>query len=398
MTGFELVLAVIVCACLATVGYVYFGYPVLIWAFSRLFGRPPAPPRIDTADLPVVTLLIVAHNEEVDIRGRIENALALNYPRDRFEIAIASDGSTDGTNAAVREYAGRGVVLFEFPTNRGKAAALNDAIGRVRGDIVVLSDANTVMAPDAARRLAEWFADPTVGVVCGKLVLVDPATGQNVDGLYWKYETFLKKCESRLGALLGTNGANYAIRRSLFPGGTGGLLIDDFVIPLTARMRTGCRLQYDHLAVAAEETPARLGSEFRRRVRIGAGGYQALGVLWPLLDPRQGWIAFTFLSHKLLRWVCPFLLLVALAGNVTLAGDPAFRVLLALQAAFYASALGAAGLPRRPRFMRIFRLGTMFVMMNAALLAGFVQWAVGPRTGAWRRTPRVAPPRAGARP
>ena len=395
MSSMEVGLAAAVCVCLALVAYVYLGYPVLIWGLSRRFGRPPIPPPVEAADLPSVTLLVVAHNEEADIRARIENALALNYPRDRFEIVIASDGSSDATNEIVRSFADRGVVLFDYPTNRGKARTLGDAIARIGSDVVVLSDANTHMERDAVRRLAEWFVEPAVGVVCGKLVLVDPATGRNVDGVYWKYETFLKKCEGRLGALLGTNGAIYAIRRSHFPGVTAGVLVDDFVIPLQARLRTGCRLLYDHRAVAVEETPAELGSEFARRARIGAGGYQAIGLLWRLLAPRHGWVAFTFLSHKLLRWLCPFFLVFAAAGNLALVRYPAFQVLLALQLAFYASALGAAALPSRPRFLRYFRLGTMFVLMNAALLAGFFRWAFGPGTGTWRRTTRSGGPVAG---
>jgi cellulose synthase/poly-beta-1,6-N-acetylglucosamine synthase-like glycosyltransferase len=389
MTPIELVLATCVAVCLALVFYVYVGYPLLVWVLARLFGHPPVPPAVEAADLPRVTLLVAAHNEEQDIGARIENALALNYPRNRFEVVIASDGSTDATNDIVRSYADRGVILLDFPTNRGKAAVLNDAFHRVTGDVVVLSDANTHMAPDAVRRLAEWFADPAVGVVCGKLALVDPRTGKNVDGVYWKYENFLKKCESRLGALLGTNGAIYAIRRELFPGMTAGLVIDDFVIPMTARLRSGCRLQYDPQAVASEETPAELGSEFRRRSRIGAGGYQAIGLLWPLLHPRHGWVAFTFLSHKVLRWLCPFLLVSALALNAVLWRHLEFQVLFGLQAGFYAAAVAAHFLPTRPRFLRYFKLGTMFVLMNAALLVGFFRWALGRQGGTWRRTART---------
>jgi cellulose synthase/poly-beta-1,6-N-acetylglucosamine synthase-like glycosyltransferase len=302
---------------------------------------------------------------------------------------VASDGSTDETNDIVRSYADRGVMLLEFPTNRGKAAVLNDAFRLVKGDVVVLSDANTRMAPDAVRRLAEWFADPAVGVVCGKLALVDPHTGKNVDGIYWKYENFLKKCESRLGALLGTNGAIYAIRRDLFPGMTDGLVIDDFVIPLTARLRTGCRLQYDPQAVASEETPAELASEFRRRARIGAGGYQAIGLLWPLLNPRHGWVALTFLSHKVLRWLCPFFLLAGLVLNVALLDRPEFRLLFGLQVGFYVSAAAAHFLPTRPRVLRYLKLGTMFVLMNAAVLVGFFRWVTGRQGGTWQRTARA---------
>jgi cellulose synthase/poly-beta-1,6-N-acetylglucosamine synthase-like glycosyltransferase len=187
MTPLQVALAWCLGISIGLVAYVYVGYPVLLWVLSRLFGRPPVPPAVEAADLPSVTLLIAAHNEAGVIDERIQNALALHYPPDRFRIVIASDGSTDATNDIVRSYADRGVVLFDYPINRGKAAVLNDAFRQLTSDVVVLSDANTHMAPDAIRKLAEWFADPAVGVVCGKLVLVDPHTGRNVDGVYWKY-------------------------------------------------------------------------------------------------------------------------------------------------------------------------------------------------------------------
>src|SRR5262249_30950742 len=148
-------------------------------------------------------------------------------------------------------------------------------------------------------------------VVCGRLVLTDPATGCNVDSYYWRYETFLKRCEGRLGALLGANGAIYAIRRELYTPIPGNTIVDDFVIPLRAKLRTGCRIVYDGDAVAREETPPNVGAEFHRRSRIGAGGFQSIGLLWRLLNPRSGWVAFTFFSHKILRWVCPFFLVAA---------------------------------------------------------------------------------------
>ena len=174
--------------------------------------------RSDDRALPTISVLIVAHNEEHIIRERIENLLALDYPSDKLELAVASDGSRDRTEAIVAEYAHRSVRLFAYEKNAGKAAALDATVPKLRGDIAVLSDANTMMEVRALRNLARWFSDPQVGIVCGKLVLTDPATGLNVDSMYWRYETFLKRCEGKLGALLGANGAIYAIRRSLFPG------------------------------------------------------------------------------------------------------------------------------------------------------------------------------------
>ncbi|WP_162670633.1 glycosyltransferase family 2 protein [Gemmata massiliana] len=339
--------------------------------------------------VPTLSLLIAAHNEEADIEARIKNALALDYPAGKLEIVIASDGSTDATNDIVRKFADRGVRLLAYSLNQGKASVLDKSVPRLNGEIVILSDANTHMEPDVAQRLAAWFLDPDIGVVCGRLVLTDAKTGKNVDGLYWKYETFLKKCESRLGALLGSNGAIYAIRKALFPGIASGTIIDDFVIPLDAKLQSGCRIVYDPDAVAYEETAPTMRAEFRRRVRIGAGGFQSIGMLWPLLSPVHGWVSFTFLSHKVLRWVCPFFLLGMLGANALLLSDPLYASTMGAQAAFYALAAAGNWLPAQPRFLRFFRLPTMFVSMNAALFLGFFRWCLGRQGGTWKRTDRT---------
>jgi cellulose synthase/poly-beta-1,6-N-acetylglucosamine synthase-like glycosyltransferase len=376
--------------CLALVFYAYFVYPVLIACLSRLFGRPN---QLATADgaLPSVSLLIAAYNEEADIEERVRNALALDYPADKLQIVVASDGSDDDTAAIVRRFADRGVVVLDYPERRGKATVLNDAMGEVTGEIVLLSDANTCTANTAVRKLVRWFRDPDVGVVCGRLVLTDPATGYNVDSLYWRYETFLKKCEGRLGALLGANGAIYAMRRELYTPIPGNTIVDDFVIPLRAKLRTGCRIVYDCEAVACEETPPNVGAEFHRRARIGAGGFQSIGLLWRLLNPGGGWVAFTFLSHKILRWFCPFFLVVALATNLALwdQPQPLYWNLLVGQIAFYVTSLLASFVPAHFRVLKPLRLTTMFTAMNAALLVGFCRWLRGGQTGTWRRTARV---------
>ena len=388
----EVLLLAAFLACVGIVGFAYAGYPVVVWLLSRWFGREPVPPPVETADLPSVSLLIAAHNEAAVIEGRIQNALALHYPPGKLEIVIASDGSTDGTNEIVGRYADRGVRLLAFPENRGKAATLDAAVPQLTGDVIVLSDANTLMDPDAVRQLAAWFADPAVGVVCGKLVLTDPATGRNADGMYWKYETFLKRCEGRLGALLGCNGAIYAVRRAVFPPVPAGTIVDDFVIPLMARRATGCRIVYDSHAVASEETAPGVGVEFRRRARIGAGVFQGLGRLWPLLSPAHGWVSFTFFAHKVLRWLSPFALVGMVVLNVLLLDVPGMGWVLAGQVGFYTLAVVAAWLPARPRVLRVARLTTMFAAMNLAILVGFVRWLAGAQGGTWRRTDRAPVP------
>lgn len=373
---------------LGLVAWAYFGYALVICVCSRLFGRSETPPETSDADLPRITLLIAAHDEASVIGDRIENALALDYPRDRLEILVASDGSTDTTADIVRSFAARGVRLLDYRPNRGKASTLNRAWNEATGDIVMLSDANTQMERPAARRLARWFSDRSVDAVCGRLLLIDPATGRNVDSVYWRYENFLKSCEARLGALLGANGAIYAVRRAAYVPIPPDTIVDDFVIPLLARITRGRRLVYDAEAVAREETPSGIADEFKRRARIGAGGFQSLRLLWPLLSPRHGWLAFAFLSHKIARWFCPFFLLALLVANAALATHPFYLAALAAQAAFYIAAWAGGRARGTGTASRLMRLPAFFSQMNAALLVGFYRWLTGRQRGAWARTAR----------
>ena len=382
-------IVVIFWVCVAAVCFAYFGYPVILWQLARWFGRPIHAPE-EGADLPTLSLLIAAHNEEAVIDGRIRNALAMDYPQEKLEIVVASDGSVDATAAIVQRYADRGVRLLDYGPRRGKAATLNAAIPTLKGDIVLLSDANTYTDAPAARKIVRWFNDPKVGVVCGRLVLTDPATGGNADSLYWKYETFLKRCENRLGALLGSNGAIYAIRRSLFEPIPVNTILDDFVIPLQAKLRTGCALVYDGEAVAREETAPNVRAEFQRRSRIGAGGFQSILHLWRLLSPVHGWVAFSFFCHKIIRWLCPFFMLGALLSNLLLLGDSFYFGTFVAQVSFYTLSMVAAFLPARFRPLKPLRLTTMFTSMNLALLVGFWRFARGGQTGLWRRTARLA--------
>jgi cellulose synthase/poly-beta-1,6-N-acetylglucosamine synthase-like glycosyltransferase len=390
MSSVESCLIVCLWVCLLAVFYAYVGYPVVIYCLARLFGRRRSVTEAAEAELPVVSLLIAAYNEESVIEERLCNALALDYPKERLEIVVATDGCTDGTVEIVRRYADKGVRLLEYSQRRGKAVALNSAFADLRGEIVILSDANTFTEPTAARKLVRWFQDPRVSTVCGRLILNDPVQGRNVDSLYWKYETFLKRCEGRLGALLGANGGIYAVRKSRYVAIPPGTILDDFVIPLLSKLRHGGDIVYDPLAVANEETPEHVSAEFHRRSRIGAGGFGSLSLLRGLLNPCQGWVFFTFVSHKLLRWCCPFFLLGLLLANLLLWDVPAYRTLLFAQFAFYATSLVAAYLPGRLLPVKLLRLTTMFTTMNGALLVGFGRWLCRTQRGTWKRTARVA--------
>jgi len=370
--------------------YTWVIYPILICVLSRVVGDAKACSRLADSNLPSVSLLIAAHNEQAVIEERLINALAVDYPGEKLEIVIASDGSSDRTAEIVRRYADRGVRLLDYGKRRGKACVLNSAVAEVQSEIIVLSDANTMFESSAIRNLVNWFQEPRVGAVCGALVLTDHRTGRNVDGMYWRYETFLKKCEGKIGALLGSNGAIYAIRRDLFPRIPDNTIVDDFVIPLLAKLRTGCRIVFEPAAVAHEEVAPEMGDEFRRRARIGAGGYQAMALLWRLLDPRRGWIALSFFSHKLLRWLCPFLLLTILASSVLLQTATLYRAALFLQLGIFFVTPPLAHVRMGGPLMKLVRLAAMFTLMNAALLVGFVRWLRRHQSGLWTRTPRLA--------
>lgn len=384
--------------------FAYAGYPVIVWLASRM--RPdaadvaeqltsqPAP-----TEWPFVTLVIAAYKEELWILPRLENALAMDYPADRFEVLVGCDGREDLTADLAMSFGDDRVRTIVFPNRRGKASVLNDLMPMARGDIVVFSDANTLFERSAVRRLIRHFvAEPStgssarIGGVVGRLVLTDPETGSNVDGVYWRYENFLKACEGRLGALLGANGGIYAIRKPLVEPLPAATILDDFVIGMRVHSQ-GYRLVYDKTALAYEETPASISDEFRRRARIGAGGFQSLPRLAHLLSPRFGWLAFAFGMHKVLRWICPFLMLAAVGANVALALDSVvYRWLLGAQMLFYGAALATPCFSGKSGVLKLLRLPEMFVQMNLALAVGFFRWIQGIRSGTWVVTPRQAGP------
>lgn len=385
--------AVIFWTCFALVAYAYVGYPAIVWFFSRR--RPDAADRFAAPEAvqsprewPFVSLVIAAYKEEKFILQRLHNAVVLDYPADRLEIIVGCDGNEDCTGELVESFGDPRVRLIQYPQRRGKASVLNDTVPEARGKIIVFSDANTMMDSQAIRRLARHFDNSAVGGVCGKLHLTDSLTGQNVDGLYWKYENFLKRCEGRLGALLGTNGGIYAIRKALYEPIPANTIIDDFLIGMRVPLR-GFKLVYDATAEAFEETPPTVGAEFHRRARIGAGGFQSLVWLKSLLNPRFGWLAFAFFSHKLLRWICPLFLIGALAANVALAVDPLYFSILIAHLGFYTLAFAGNWLTSSQGWQRPLRLPAMFVGMNLALAFGFWRWLRGIRGGTWKRTERI---------
>lgn len=372
----------------ALVLYTYCGYPLLIRAAARrrLGSRPESgSPRPET--VPNVTVLIAAYNAAGYIDQRIDNLLACDYPSERLRIVIASDGSTDGTADRVRQRNDRRVDVLEFAERRGKAATLADAVQRLDTEVIVFTDASTYFHPDSLRRLTCHFADPEVGITAGEVGIVDEA-GKPIEAFYWRQEMRMRRCEAQLGILIGASGAIYAIRRSMFVAPSRPVINDDLVLPTLARLKHGCRFVFDPSAQAYVSYTGGLVEDFRRRCRIGAGAYQSLTVLQPLLHPRHAKHAWAFGSRKALRWLCPFLMLIAAITNFALLGAPAYDGLFALQAGFYSMAVIGLGIRGAGPAARLLRLTTSFCVMNLALLAGFFRWLLDSQKATWHPTPR----------
>jgi biofilm PGA synthesis N-glycosyltransferase PgaC len=357
--------------------YPYLVFPSLLVLMRRVMARPPRKAPIE----PTVSMLVAAYNEEDVIAAKIENSLAIDYPPDRLETVVASDGSTDATNAIAARYDdGKRIRLVAFPVNRGKLATMNDVIRQLTGEVIVFSDASSMISPESLRKLVSNFADPSVGAVSGAYLVRNPgqsALGKQED-FYWRFETSLKAAEADVSSTLGAHGSLYAIRRELYPFPEQGVINDDFVIPMRI-VAGGHRAVYEPAAVAVEEAHEMEG--FRRRVRIASGNLQQLRELPRLLMPPRPLPLFFFLSHKVARLLVPPAMFACFVANLFLLGEPLYNILFAGQVAFYALAFGGAAFALRPRLLR---LPYYFSMVNAGLVVAVFERAVQRRPVAWR--------------
>jgi cellulose synthase/poly-beta-1,6-N-acetylglucosamine synthase-like glycosyltransferase len=351
---------------LALIVWTHAGYPaVAAVAASRSSYRS----RSDDGQLPSVALVIAAHDEEAVIRARLDNALALDYPRELLEIVVSLDGSTDETRNIAEAYAPHGVSVIDNARG-GKVAAQNAALRATSSDVVAFSDANSMWEPDALRRLVRHFADPEVGYVCGRLRLIDPASGRNVEGQYWRYELWLRTRESRLGSVTAGNGAIYAVRRSAYVELSPGQS-HDIGLPFRLR-RAGLRSLYEPEAVATEPAAPSSSAEWERKVRmLSRSWYDVLR--GGMLDPRglpPGYVV-ALLSHRLLRYATGPLHVVFLLAALALA--PTTRTGRAVVAG-HAVWLGLALRGRRsPVRSRIAAFAWYYLVVTAASLAGLVR-------------------------
>jgi cellulose synthase/poly-beta-1,6-N-acetylglucosamine synthase-like glycosyltransferase len=300
---------------LAGIAYVYVGYPLLLLAWRR-WGRRPVRKRYQE---PSVSLVIAMRNERKNVQAKMQNCFELDYPPGRLQVIVSLDGPTDGTEALVRDYAGKGVEVVYSPVHRGKAEALNSGVAIASGEILVFADARQQFAKRAVRELVANFADACVGAVSGELVLLDEQAQEDSSaaGAYWRYEKGLRAMESDIHSVPGATGAIYAIRRELFAPLSPGTILDDVVIPMRIVL-AGKRVIFDPAARAYEIVSQSTQSEYERKTRTLAGNYQLFAQMPELLAPWRNPIFVQLASHKLGRLLVPYCLAALFISNLFL--------------------------------------------------------------------------------
>lgn len=385
--------------CVGLVAYNYIGYPLVLFLLSvvsqaksdLLFlfhrgGRRCAP---SIKYVPRVAVLMSVHNEEAVIQAKVNNTLKSDYPCDRLEFLIGLDAPTDSTAELLSQMEFDQLRVIHFKDRRGKLAVLTSLAEQTTAEILVITDANTRLAPDCIRNLVRHFVEPKVGAASGEENRVaSPGSDPAAEGLYWRYESALKLLENRLDCTMGGNGSVLAVRRSLFRP-QKRTIIEDFQIPLEIRL-SGYRVIYDPEALAVEEIAPTLSAQFARRVRIGTGNYQTLFANLQCLNPLKGMLAFCFFSHRVLRWLAPLLLLIAFGCSALMAGHSNFAVLLAAQTTFYLCACLGHFLKKLGKPVRLFALPLHFCSMNLAMLLGLLRYLSGEQRLTWTSTPRQA--------
>jgi cellulose synthase/poly-beta-1,6-N-acetylglucosamine synthase-like glycosyltransferase len=365
----------------AAIAYTYAGYPLLLILISKFRAKPVARQEVT----PPVTVIIAAYNEERDLARKLENTLALDYPKDKLEILVTSDCSTDRTNEIVGGFESRGVRLHRQTERLGKTAAQNAAVEKANGEILLFSDATTHYRPDVLRMLARSFVDPSVGCVTGNVIYSHDADSSVSHGTrsYWSYEFLLKKHESAITSLIGVCGCMYAVRKSAYVP-LYHEACSDFLVA-TMMVRQGLRAVYEPEAICVEEPNARAHKELAVRVRIIT---QTLADLWrnrDVLNPFvKGFYAVQLLSHKVMRYLVPLFLVAVLITSALLARHSAFyAVIFIAQVCFYLASAASTLLVRLGVNSRWLALPHYFVITNVACLIALFRLLRGERYVKW---------------
>jgi cellulose synthase/poly-beta-1,6-N-acetylglucosamine synthase-like glycosyltransferase len=376
--------------------YNYAGYAVLAWLFTRLAGKYktlPAP----VGYLPSISFIVAAYNEAGIIAEKITNSVGLDYPPGSIEYLFVTDGSTDDTPAVVARFPS--IRLLHQAPRAGKSAAVNRAVGQARNEILIFSDANTLLNKEAIRNIARHYFDPKVGGVAGEKKVMSPATntapsdGGDGEGIYWRYESRLKQIDSDWYSVVGAAGELFSLRRSLYEPLPSNAVLDDFVLSLRVAGK-GFRILYEPGAYAMELPSFSLKEEQKRKVRIAAGGFQSIGMLTSILafwrHPR---LSYLYFSHRVLRWtLSPLCLCLAFLSSIILALQPAANPIIiaaAIAQAFFYGMAAAHKLPLPARLKKMARIPYYFTFMNVSVILGFIRFCKGSQSAVWEKARRM---------
>jgi poly-beta-1,6-N-acetyl-D-glucosamine synthase len=379
----------------AGVVFTYAGYGILVWIWTRLRTRKPRRRLADSDPLPKIALIIPAYNESSILRDKMQNSLALDYPERCLQIILVTDGSADDSIRIAADFPQ--VTHMHVPERRGKAASINRAVqGADRPDLLVFTDANTLLNPEALRRLAAHYAEPLVGGVSGEKKVSRTGTGiAGEEGAYWRYESALKRLDAELHSLVGAAGELFSMRTVLFSPVPESVILDDFYLSMKI-CEQGYVVSYEPGAIAIEQPSVTLTDERERKTRISAGAFQAMAQLGHLANPFQyGLLSFQFLTRRIMRWVfCPLALPLMLLLNLVLvvrnaAPEWLYGIVLFLQVVVYVLALtGWIRHRSGSRKLGIFSLPFYFVFMNLSVWRGFVRYIRGGQSALWDKVAR----------
>jgi cellulose synthase/poly-beta-1,6-N-acetylglucosamine synthase-like glycosyltransferase len=374
--------------------YSYLGYGISIWLIlkiRKLFHREKKP--ASEYSFPPVTLITAAFNEENVIKEKIRNTLELDYPSDKLHIVFITDGSSDRTEQYAREFSG--IKVMHEPERKGKIAAIHRAMKAVSTPIVIFSDANTLISNEAIKKIVWHYQFPDTGGVAGEKKILSTGTEKVAgagEGLYWKYESFLKKLDAELYSVVGAAGELFSIRTELYEPVPGNVILDDFIISLNI-CRKGYRIAYEPAAYAMEMPSASIEEEQKRKVRISAGAFQSMRMMKDLLNIfKYPLLSFQYISHRVLRWtLCPVLLPLIFLLNLLIVwkgGGLIYQLLMAAQVLFYLAAFISWLLSKKHIKIKLLYVPYYFVFQNYCLYLGFIKYLKGKQSVLWEKAER----------
>ncbi|WP_448518551.1 glycosyltransferase family 2 protein [Rhodoflexus sp.] len=378
--------------CLLLIGYTYVGYGALLWLIvkvRRYLHPVRQTPLLPDAQLPTVSFIVAAYNEQDYIVAKANDTLLLDYPQEKLQIIFVTDGSTDNTPTLLRQFSER-IMCLHKPERAGKIAAVHRAMQFATGEICIFTDANTMLNRAAIREIVKHYQHADVGAVAGEKRVADAGGATAGEGIYWKYESFLKCLDYELYSVVGAAGELFSIRRELYEAVPPNTLLDDFMISMRVAAK-GYRVAYAPEAYALESASANIGEEMKRKIRISAGGIQSIVWLAPLLNIfRYGRLSFQYISHRVLRWsLTPVALLLVLPLNWLLwdAGT-IYQLLLAGQAAFYTAVVIGWLLAAQNIKIKAFFIPFYFAMMNYCVFLGLLRYLRGRQSVLWEKAKR----------